>query len=98
MVRNNQLSVDTTAMSKTKLVPFKATQFWNDTVEAFYSEVPRKRHMRQLKYYNNCFTARIAIDYLHEILKNNSTLMKEIVREQVSLIRNNNINIISFVI
>ena len=74
-------------MSKTKNAPFQATKFWNETVEAFHEGMPRKRHMRQLKFHYNCFTAKNATDCLLDILRSNPTLKNEVTRQQVSNIQ-----------
>ena len=31
---------------------------WNEAIRTFNNGVPRKRHWRQLRQYENCFTAR----------------------------------------
>ena len=86
MIHKSQ-GLPNSTMSETKVAPFKATQFWNETAEAFFKQMPRKRHMRQLKFHHNCFAAKNAVDHMHEILKNNHSLKNEVTRQQVYNLR-----------
>ncbi|KAK0406387.1 hypothetical protein QR680_018544 [Steinernema hermaphroditum] len=47
---------------------FKAVRQWNSIVRKFCRDVPKKRHRRNLKSFDNCFTGRKAVDFLLEVL------------------------------
>lgn len=43
---------------------FRATRVWNGMLKRFRSGMPVKRHRRQLRVYDDCFTGREAVDFL----------------------------------
>uniref|UniRef100_A0A1I7XQI3 DEP domain-containing protein n=1 Tax=Heterorhabditis bacteriophora TaxID=37862 RepID=A0A1I7XQI3_HETBA len=43
---------------------FRATRLWNDIVLRFRTDMPLKRHRRQLTFFDNSFTGREAVDFL----------------------------------
>ncbi|CAK8683233.1 unnamed protein product [Clavelina lepadiformis] len=68
--------------------PYRATKLWNEIIQLFSQGMPRRRHRRHLKLYNDCFTASEAIDFLHVLLKQNHNIGNEVTRMQtVQLLR-----------
>ena len=63
--------------------PYRATKLWNEIIQLFSQGMPRRRHRRHLKLYNDCFTASEAIDFLHVLLKQNHNIGNEVTRMQV---------------
>ena len=47
---------------------FKSTQIWNELVYAFCVGMQAKRHRKKFKYYDDCFAAKTAVDWLHHHL------------------------------
>ncbi|KAK0407219.1 hypothetical protein QR680_019084 [Steinernema hermaphroditum] len=47
---------------------FQATQLWNSIVRKFCQDVPRKRHRKNIRFYDNTFTGKKAVDFLLEVL------------------------------
>uniref|UniRef100_A0A1I8ELI8 DEP domain-containing protein n=1 Tax=Wuchereria bancrofti TaxID=6293 RepID=A0A1I8ELI8_WUCBA len=43
---------------------FRATRVWNGMIKRFRSGMPVKRHRRQLRIYDDCFTGREAVDFM----------------------------------
>ncbi|VDP24865.1 unnamed protein product [Onchocerca flexuosa] len=43
---------------------FRATNVWNKIIRRFRSGMPVKRHLRQLRIFENCFTGREAVDFM----------------------------------
>ncbi|XP_057374612.1 DEP domain-containing protein 1B-like isoform X2 [Daphnia carinata] len=62
--------------------PYRATRLWNEALRIFNNGVPQKRHWRQLKQYDNCFTATEATNWLHSQLKENSHFGPSVSKEQ----------------
>ncbi|XP_015744469.1 DEP domain-containing protein 1A isoform X1 [Python bivittatus] len=68
--------------------PYRATKLWNEVTKYFRAQMPQKKHRQHFKKYGNCFTAAEAIDWLHELLRNNSNFGPEVTRQQtVQLLR-----------
>lgn len=44
--------------------------------------MPVKKHRQHLKAYSNCFTSAEAIDWLHDLLRNNCNFGPEVTRQQ----------------
>jgi hypothetical protein len=63
---------------------------WNEIVDAFQTNIPLKRHRKNLRSYSNCFTAAEAIDWLFEYLKANPNFKsnKTITRDQAAQLLN----------
>ena len=55
---------------------------WNEAIRIFNNGVPRKRHWRQLRQYENCFTAAEATSWLHSQLKVNPHFGPTVTKEQ----------------
>ncbi|XP_059840339.1 DEP domain-containing protein 1B-like isoform X1 [Hypanus sabinus] len=62
--------------------PYRATKLWNELIKLFRAGMPLKKHSVRLKKYNNCFTASEAVDWLHELLRNNSNFGPDVTRQQ----------------
>ncbi|TSN76570.1 DEP domain-containing protein 1A [Bagarius yarrelli] len=62
--------------------PYRATKLWNEVTKLFRAGMPVKKHRQHLKSYPNCFTATAAIDWLHDLLKNNCNFGPEVTRQQ----------------
>uniref|UniRef100_A0A8D2IQ82 DEP domain-containing protein 1B n=1 Tax=Varanus komodoensis TaxID=61221 RepID=A0A8D2IQ82_VARKO len=68
--------------------PYRATKLWNEVTKYFRAEMPRRKHRQHFKKYQNCFTAAEAIDWLHQLLRNNSNFGPEVTRKQtIQLLR-----------
>lgn len=62
--------------------PYRATKLWNEVTKYFRAGMPVKKHRQHFKSYGNCFTATDAVDWLHELLRNNSNFGPEVTRHQ----------------
>ncbi|XP_062974121.1 DEP domain-containing protein 1A [Elgaria multicarinata webbii] len=68
--------------------PYRATKLWNEVTKYFRAEMPRRKHRQHFKKYGNCFTAAEAIDWLHQLLRNNRNFGPEVTRLQtIQLLR-----------
>ncbi|CEF68387.1 DEP domain and Winged helix-turn-helix DNA-binding domain-containing protein [Strongyloides ratti] len=61
--------------------PFKATSLWNDIESTFKKDMPLKKHRAYLRYYEESFTGREAVDFMIEILPKILIKKKEISRQ-----------------
>ncbi|MFH4983564.1 hypothetical protein AB6A40_010273 [Gnathostoma spinigerum] len=59
---------------------FKATKIWNGILNRFHDTMPLKRHRRQFKTYEACFTGKEAVDFLLEELPSFISGGREITR------------------
>ncbi len=48
----------------------------------FRAGMPLKKHRQHFRVFMNCFTASAAVDWLHELLKNNSNFGPDVTRQQ----------------
>nr|AAI71596.1 DEP domain containing 1a [Danio rerio]AAI71624.1 DEP domain containing 1a [Danio rerio] len=62
--------------------PYRATKLWNEVTKLFRAGMPLKKHRQHFRVYTNCFTASTAVDWLHELLKNNSNFGPDVTRQQ----------------
>ncbi|KAL7828648.1 hypothetical protein SRHO_G00322820 [Serrasalmus rhombeus] len=62
--------------------PYRATKLWNEVTKLFRAGMPLRKHRQHFKVYSNCFTAASAVDWLHELLRNNSNFGPEVTRHQ----------------
>ncbi|KGL77042.1 DEP domain-containing protein 1A, partial [Tinamus guttatus] len=61
---------------------------WNEVTKHFRAGMPLRKHRLHFKKHGSCFTASEAIDWLHEVLKNNSNFGPEVTRQQtIQLLR-----------
>lgn len=58
------------------------TKQWNEAIRVFNNGVPRKKHWRQLRQYENCFTAAEATSWLHVQLKANPHFGQNVTKDQ----------------
>ncbi|NWI64198.1 DEP1A protein, partial [Todus mexicanus] len=61
---------------------------WNEITKYFRAGMPLRKHRQHFKRHGSCFTAAEAVDWLHEVLRNNSNFGPEVTRQQtVQLLR-----------
>ncbi|NXL02350.1 DEP1A protein, partial [Mesembrinibis cayennensis] len=61
---------------------------WNEITKYFRSGMPLRKHRQHFKKHGSCFTASEAVDWLHEVLRDNSNFGPEVTRQQtVQLLR-----------
>ncbi|NXV20947.1 DEP1A protein, partial [Cepphus grylle] len=61
---------------------------WNEITKYFRAGMPLRKHRQHFKKHGSCFTASEAVDWLHEVLRNNSNFGPEVTRQQtVQLLR-----------
>ncbi len=56
---------------------------WNEALRIFNNGVPQKRHWRQLRKYENCFTSAEATNWLHSQHKENPQFGPAVSNEQI---------------
>ncbi|XP_041695296.1 DEP domain-containing protein 1A isoform X2 [Coregonus clupeaformis] len=62
--------------------PYRATKLWNEVTKLFRAGMPLRKHRQHFRVYGNCFTAVAAVDWLHELLRNNSNFGPDVTRQQ----------------
>ncbi|KAM9529886.1 DEP domain-containing protein 1A-like isoform 1-T1 [Salvelinus alpinus] len=62
--------------------PYRATKLWNEVEKLFRAGMPLRKHRQHFRVYGNCFTAVAAVDWLHELLRNNSNFGPDVTRQQ----------------
>ncbi|KAM7161596.1 DEP domain-containing protein 1A isoform 3-T3 [Macrochelys suwanniensis] len=68
--------------------PYRATKLWNEVTKYFRAGMPLRKHRQRFRKYGNCFSAVEAVDWLHELLRNNRNFGPEVTRQQtVQLLR-----------
>ncbi|XP_028902561.1 DEP domain-containing protein 1A isoform X2 [Ornithorhynchus anatinus] len=68
--------------------PYRATKLWNEVTTHFRAGMPLRKHRQHFKRHGNCFTACEAVDWLCELLRNNSNFGPEVTRQQtIQLLR-----------
>ncbi|XP_055966934.1 DEP domain-containing protein 1A [Sorex fumeus] len=68
--------------------PYRATKLWNEVTTSFRAGMPLRKHRQHFKKHGNCFTAGEAVDWLYDLLRNNSNFGPEVTRQQtVQLLR-----------
>ncbi|KAG3283365.1 DEP domain containing 1, transcript variant X1 [Ictidomys tridecemlineatus] len=68
--------------------PYRATKLWNEVTTSFRAGMPLRKHRQHFKKYGNCFTAGEAVDWLCDLLRNNSNFGPEVTRQQtIQLLR-----------
>ncbi|XP_013369996.1 PREDICTED: DEP domain-containing protein 1A isoform X4 [Chinchilla lanigera] len=61
---------------------------WNEVTTSFRAGMPLRKHRQHFKKYGNCFTAGEAVDWLYDLLRNNSNFGPEVTRQQtIQLLR-----------
>ncbi|XP_007525745.1 DEP domain-containing protein 1A isoform X1 [Erinaceus europaeus] len=68
--------------------PYRATKLWNEVTLSFRAGMPLRKHRQHFKKHGNCFTAGEAVDWLYDLLRNNSNFGPEVTRQQtIQLLR-----------
>ncbi|NXC05531.1 DEP1A protein, partial [Orthonyx spaldingii] len=68
--------------------PYRATRLWNEVTRHFRAGMPLRRHRQRLRSHGSCFTAAEAADWLHPVLRSNSSFGPDVTRQQtVQLLR-----------
>uniref|UniRef100_A0A8C3QQ97 DEP domain containing 1 n=1 Tax=Cyanoderma ruficeps TaxID=181631 RepID=A0A8C3QQ97_9PASS len=68
--------------------PYRATRLWNEVTRYFRAGMPVRRHRQRLRSHGSCFTAAEAADWLHRVLRSNSSFGPDVTRQQtVQLLR-----------
>ncbi|NXI19885.1 DEP1A protein, partial [Irena cyanogastra] len=61
---------------------------WNEVTRYFRAGMPLRRHRQRLRSHGSCFTAAEAADWLHQVLRSNSSFGPDVTRQQtVQLLR-----------
>ncbi|NXP42864.1 DEP1A protein, partial [Leiothrix lutea] len=61
---------------------------WNEVTRYFRAGMPVRRHRQRLRSHGSCFTAAEAADWLHQVLRSNSSFGPDVTRQQtVQLLR-----------
>ncbi|NXA65777.1 DEP1A protein, partial [Mohoua ochrocephala] len=61
---------------------------WNEVTRYFRAGMPLRRHRQRLRTHGSCFTAAEAADWLHQVLRSNSSFGPDVTRQQtVQLLR-----------
>ena len=66
--------------------PWRATRLWNSIVRSLHDGIPRKKHRKHLRTYEDCFTANEAIEWLFRQLKTNPNFDSDVTKEQTLLL------------
>ena len=64
--------------------PWRATRLWNDVIRTFHQGMPLKRHRRNLRTFDHCFTGLEAVDWLHKHLKKNPNFGPDVSKDQAT--------------
>ncbi|KAM3620367.1 uncharacterized protein V6R79_022189 [Siganus canaliculatus] len=62
--------------------PYRATKLWNEVTRLFRAGMPLRKHRQTFRHYASCFTASAAVDWLHQLLRNNSNFGPDVTRQQ----------------
>lgn len=55
---------------------------WNEVTRLFRAGMPLRKHRQNFRHYSCCFTASAAVDWLHQLLCNNSNFGPDVTRQQ----------------
>lgn len=55
---------------------------WNEVTRLFRAGMPLRKHRQNFRNYSCCFTASAAVDWLHQLLCNNSNFGPDVTRQQ----------------
>ena len=66
--------------------PWRATRLWNSIVRSLHEGVPRKKHRKHLRTYEDCFTANEVIEWLLRQLKKNPNFDSDVSKEQTLML------------
>ncbi|XP_059197818.1 DEP domain-containing protein 1A [Centropristis striata] len=62
--------------------PYRATKLWNEVTRLFRAGMPLRKHRQTFRHYASCFTASAAVDWMHQLLRNNSNFGPDVTRQQ----------------
>ncbi|XP_042340114.1 DEP domain-containing protein 1A isoform X1 [Plectropomus leopardus] len=62
--------------------PYRATKLWNEVTRLFRAGMPIRKHRQNFRHYASCFTASAAVDWMHQLLRNNSNFGPDVTRQQ----------------
>ncbi|XP_072294072.1 DEP domain-containing protein 1A isoform X1 [Eucyclogobius newberryi] len=62
--------------------PYRATKLWNEVTRLFRAGMPLKKHRHNFRHHTSCFTASAAVEWLHQLLRNNSNFGPDVTRQQ----------------
>lgn len=63
-------------------VPISLVFQWNEVTRLFRAGMPLKKHRQNFRHHASCFTATAAVDWLHQLLCNNSNFGPDVTRQQ----------------
>ena len=67
--------------------PWRATRLWNSIVRSLHEgDLPRKKHRKHLRIYEDCFTANEVIEWLFRQLKKNPNFDSDVSKEQTLML------------
>jgi predicted transcriptional regulator YheO len=62
--------------------PWRATRLWNSIIRTFRAEMPLKKHKKNMRTYENCFSSTEAVEFLHRNLQKNPNFGSDVTKEQ----------------
>ncbi|KAK1897240.1 DEP domain containing protein 1A [Dissostichus eleginoides] len=62
--------------------PYRATKLWNEVTRLFRSGMPLRKHRQNFRHYASCFAASAAVEWMHQLLRNNSNFGPDVTRQQ----------------
>lgn len=62
--------------------PWRATRLWNSIIRTFRAEMPLKKHKKNMRTYENCFSSTEAVDFLHRNLQKNPNFGPDVTKDQ----------------
>ena len=62
--------------------PWRATRLWNDIIRSLRADMPTRKHMKNLKTYDKCFSASEVVDWLQKNLQKNSNFGSDVTKDQ----------------
>ncbi|KAL1439424.1 hypothetical protein MTO96_010241 [Rhipicephalus appendiculatus] len=69
-------------MSDTRDRQYRATRLWNSVIRSFRDGMPKGKHRRHMRTFDNCFVASDAISWLHEHLQGDPNFGPAVTRHQ----------------
>uniref|UniRef100_A0A8C5DFI9 DEP domain-containing protein 1A-like n=1 Tax=Gouania willdenowi TaxID=441366 RepID=A0A8C5DFI9_GOUWI len=55
---------------------------WNEVTRLFRAGMPLKKHRHNFRHHSSCFTASAAVDWLHQLLRDNNNFGPDVTRQQ----------------
>ncbi|XP_037527583.1 DEP domain-containing protein 1B [Rhipicephalus sanguineus] len=71
-------------MSDTRDRQYRATRLWNSVIRSFRDGMPKGKHRRHMRTFDNCFVASDAISWLHEHLQGDPNFGPAVTRHQTT--------------